>query len=120
MCGGVCVYGDTVLCLYFLIFFMYCYVWDVSVWLKQKLQKEQIPSLETLLACISGHTYEKCRYNISDTLQKHYDDKVIDVSRDDGYVWYLPYHPVLHPHNECGPTKFGLFLIVLLGTRVLH
>nr|XP_055049230.1 uncharacterized protein LOC129434322 isoform X1 [Misgurnus anguillicaudatus] len=37
--------------------------------------------------------------SICDTLQKGYAEEVVDINRNDGHVWYLPHHPVLHPRK---------------------
>ncbi|XP_056307490.1 uncharacterized protein LOC130219206 [Danio aesculapii] len=36
---------------------------------------------------------------ICDSLRKGYAEEVVDINRDDGWVWYLPHHPVLHPRK---------------------
>ncbi|XP_052387105.1 uncharacterized protein LOC127933996 [Carassius gibelio] len=42
---------------------------------------------------------QKYKEGIGDSLRKKYAEEVVDINRKDGCVWYLPHHPVLHPHK---------------------
>ena len=44
---------------------------------------------------------EKYTQSIQDSLAKGYAEEVSqeDLHRNDGYVWYLPHHPVVHPRK---------------------
>ncbi len=42
---------------------------------------------------------QKYTEGIRDSLLKGYAEEVVDINREDGCVWYLPHHPVLHPRK---------------------